>query len=157
MSFAVLQGDFHPNEKGQEILKSILESLISSSFSFEYTLVSVAVNNEEINSSDYTKDTTIEELLTWLDSSDLPTRDYVEWAVAVEKTLFENGVADISYQTLEQMNKVLKKKRLEMESRGLEILVIERRIHYKDESSMHSKSTENDKLSLIPHLLLHYN
>lgn len=158
LSFAVLQGDFHPNEEGHEILKNILETAITSTYFTDQASRPVITIDKETKTGDETEDPcehlTIDEILTWLEESDLPTKDYTECAVAMEVVLFKKGYSNISFRTLERLKKDCTIRNLNKESLGIEILAIERKIHYEiDMRNVINKEVKNDKISLIPFLM----
>ena len=156
LAFAVLDGDFHPDGDGHEILRNILEEKMASiDFADQNKISGVrgSIEKLEPQEAESADEFTMGEWLGWIDASTLPRRDYVEWAVAAEQVLVEKGKDDVSYHDLHSLMNDLPKEAME-ERKGLEILLIERKIHegFDLKGYTINKDVKNDKLSLIEYI-----
>ena len=151
LSFAVLEGDFHPSEKGQEILYRILMESLRQKLAVLRTVNTVAETDahEALDMENHVSGAYLN-LLDFIDRASSSHNDYVETAVAIEQTLRENGIEDISEEELIDLKASLPAQTSKVIYEGLEILIIERKIHRGFALAGYTSNTnlENDKLGL---------
>lgn len=155
VSFAVLDGDFHPNQEGQKIIASKLATSISENLKspMNYPIRSgdVIVVNQEI--------VTCDEFVERFNECPLPMRDYIEYSVAIEWTLNELNCQNVTSECLVEIeNDVIIKLDgtidKDLFKKGYNIVKIEHKILdgiIESGNSLHPETKENDKLSLIPY------
>lgn len=157
VSFAVLDGDFHPNQDGQRIISAILAETINGTY--------VSLNSERIpvfysntiqikTETDYSR--YINEIITGINSTALPINDYVEASVAIEQILNDLNIENMDYQDLSIIkNAIVSGVEPDIQmyiSKGIDICIIERKILFgitESDYSSHPDTVLNDKLSLI--------
>lgn len=132
LSFAVLEGDFHPDEKGQEIIYQILKEKFSF-FSFR----NIETPSAEVLKPIYEEaeedrgfiDPVNVEWVEWSKGLENAHYDYVEWAVIFERFLYKRGLESIPYEKLIDLKERYFSNALQELYEGIEILAIERKIH----------------------------
>ena len=157
VSFAVLDGDFHPDQDGQKIIAAKLAEVINETYvqtDSDRTVVdhsNTAPVKTETAYSEYADDIIYE-----INNTSLPLDDYVEAAVAVEKILYDLEIEQMDYQDLSIIKDTIVSgvgSDIQMRiSEGIDICIIERKILFgvtESDYSSHSDTVVNDKLSLI--------
>lgn len=158
LAFAVLENDFHPNADGQYILAALLAQAVNDNLK---VFRSAPIKKNKKPDKDKEKNSrksalTAERFLMGLDKTDWPKKDYVEWAVAMERALLRSGLTDVSAPELEKLaadclaDASLANFQEEIQ-RAFEVMVIERKIHSGFDLGSYTLVPElvkNDKLSL---------
>lgn len=153
VSFAVLEGDFHPNQDGQKIIASKLAASISENLKKpkDYYVLprDKGVVKQDVVSSD--------DFVVLFKECELPKRDYIEYAVAIEWVLDELDCKNVTSECLidiedDVIAKLDESENLDLFIKGYNVVRIEHKIldgMIESQFSLHPETKENDKLSLI--------
>lgn len=157
VSFAVLDGDFHPNQEGQRIIANKLIETINDTYVSLDSASTSSVYRAPIHDTTETDymiyvDTIVNEI----NNTSLPINDYVEAAVAIEFILNQIEIEQIDYNNLNAIKyAIVSRVNSDIQtyiSDGLEICIIERKVLYgitESSYSSHPDTVLNDKISLI--------
>jgi hypothetical protein len=157
LSFYVLEGDFHPNQDGQQVLSNLLLEAIQQYHG--------EAQKQEIERSAAPETTEAEllgisgqQLAERIGENGLPAADYVECAVAVEQALKDLGWEAVSEAELRAEEAAFltaveqdQPQQVDDFRKGFEILCMERKLLRGIDLSDYTINPDfqNDKLSLI--------
>lgn len=153
VSFAVLDNDFHPDQDGQKIIASKLAASISENLKrpkeYYVSRGDKGVVKQDVVSSD--------DFLILFKECELPKRDYVEYAVAIEWVLDALDCKNVTFECLVDIEDDIianldEGEDLDLFRKGYNVVKIEHKIldgMIESRFSLHPETKKNDKLSLI--------
>lgn len=157
VSFAVLEGDFHPDQDGQKMIAARLAEAVNNTYVSKdsgRTPVSYKDSFPAKTETEYSG--YVNEIVNRINNSNLPVYDYVEAAVAFERVLYDMKAEKMDHMDLTLIKQDIvfgvKPEIRKNISDGIDICIIERKILYgvnEAEFSSHPETVLNDKLSLI--------
>lgn len=153
----VLDGDFHPNSDGQKVIANKLAQSISKNF--KANVLSTGLKGKTVERSKlnyYSGELNAIDIMQDIDRENLLRSNYVEWTVALERSLnnlYPNGVTYHQLKNVkDEMVEMCDKNDKDALSHAIDVVVAEYKIFYQiDESqhSLHPETKKNDKLGLI--------
>ena len=157
VSFAVLDGDFHPNQDGQKMIAAKLAESVNDTYIPTNSTGTPKAYKDSIKvktESEYKN--YVSEIVNAINNAKLPINDYVEASVAVERVLYDLKIEKMDHRDLGLIKTAIVsgvKPDIQMYiSDGIDICIIERKVLYgvgESEFSSHPETVLNDKLSLI--------
>ena len=157
VSFAVLDGDFHPDQDGQKIIAAKLAEAINDTYVPMNPNGKPGTYKESIKTkTDSEYMSYVNEIINGINTTNLPVNDYVEASVAIERILYDLKIEKMDHQDIGLIKPAIVsgvKPEIRMYiSDGIDICIIERKVLYgvvESNYSSHPETALNDKLSLI--------
>ncbi len=158
LAYCVLDGDFHPNYRGHQVLAAKLSETISN----DYRNTQETIDKQEYSPQSGTPVSALSEqeckdiagkLNISLSSYDYDPDDYVECAVAFEQALYDNALENLSYIDIEMAYTYLKpllNNETEAFDKAILVEIAEKKMLYgiiEKENALTPETVKNDKLS----------